>query len=427
MALEDAFPVLKSAFGVVERPGAGAVEETNGVDPFRDGVPVGAGIAINSRANRTGDAGHGFEAAQAEVNAEIDQGLEGGAAFGINGDALRVDFMIDKLEDHSAEAFVGHDEIGASADHDRVETAGFGELQSLREPFGIAGFDEEIGRSADAETRVAGERRIPQHGKARKSVQSFENLGFNGLPGERHWSHYRDMASKSTFKGFPPEGMEFLRDLKENNDREWFTPRKAVYQEKVQEPMVELVSAVHAEMLRFAPAYVGEPKKCVFRIYRDTRFAKDKTPYKTHVAAAMWRGGADKNTGAGYYFSISPEALEIGGGLYSPEPDALLAVRRHIADHAVDFRKTFETAAVRKLMGDLHGESSSRAPKGFDPEHPAMDLLKRKHYVLMKSADPALATTPKLLPEIVKRFEAMAPFVDFLNQPLADRAKQPLL
>ncbi|HVW84134.1 MAG TPA: DUF2461 domain-containing protein, partial [Bryobacteraceae bacterium] len=126
---------------------------------------------------------------------------------------------------------------------------------------------------------------------------------------------------KSTFRGFSPEGIAFLRDLKANNDREWFAPRKSIYEEHLRLPMIELVRAVHGEMLRFAPEYVGEPAKCIFRIYRDTRFSKDKTPYKTHIAASFWRNGMEKNRGAGYYFSVSPEEIEIAGGLYMPEPE----------------------------------------------------------------------------------------------------------
>src|SRR5580700_10339584 len=137
---------------------------------------------------------------------------------------------------------------------------------------------------------------------------------------------------KTTFPGFAPEGLAFLRELKENNDREWFTPRKHIYEEQVRLPMIELVRAIHREMLRFAPQYVGEPAKCVFRIYRDTRFSKDKTPYKTHVAASFWRNGLEK-CGAGYYLAISPETIHVGGGLYGPDPATLLAVRRLIADN----------------------------------------------------------------------------------------------
>ena len=224
------------------------------------------------------------------------------------------------------------------------------------------------------------------------------------------------MAIGARFKGFPAEGMAFLRDLKQNNDREWFTPRKEIYETQVRGPMIELVSAVHAEMLRFAPAYVGEPKKCVYRVYRDTRFARDKTPYKTHIAASMWSNAIGKQGGAGFYFSISPDEIDIGGGMYAPEPHTLLAVRQYIADNHKAFRKT--------IKGELWGESAARAPKGFDPEHPAIDLIRRKHYVLLSNPKPSIATTPKLLPEIVKTFESLTLFIEFLNRPLLRPAPQ---
>jgi len=222
---------------------------------------------------------------------------------------------------------------------------------------------------------------------------------------------------KNAFPGFAPDAIAFLRDLKNNNDRDWFTPRKHVYEEKLRLPMIELVRAIHGEMLRFAPRYVGEPAKCVFRIYRDTRFAKDKTPYKTHVAASFKRCGLEKSHAAGYYFSISPEEIEIAGGLWAPEPDNLLLVRETIARDPKAFRRTFASASHRKLLGDLQGESVTRAPKGFDPAHPAIDLLRRKQYCFFVMLDPALATTPRLFGEIVKRFEAMTPFIEFLNAP----------
>jgi uncharacterized protein (TIGR02453 family) len=223
------------------------------------------------------------------------------------------------------------------------------------------------------------------------------------------------MASGTVFKGFPAEGMAFLRDLKENNDREWFAPRKEIYEEQVRRPMLQLLSAVHAGMLSFAPGYVGEPKKCIYRIYRDTRFAKDKTPYKTHIAASLWSNAIGKQGGAGFYFSIAPDEIEIGGGLYAPEPQLLLAVRRHIAEDHEAFRETLTT--------ELWGERAPRAPKGFDPAHPAIDLIRHKHFILLASPKPALATTSKLLPEIVRNFKAMTPFIEFLNQPLLAQAK----
>jgi uncharacterized protein (TIGR02453 family) len=231
---------------------------------------------------------------------------------------------------------------------------------------------------------------------------------------------------KNTFPGFPKEGMAFLRALKKNNDREWFTPRKSTFEATVKQPMIELVAALHSEMLRFAPEYVGEPAKCVYRIYRDTRFSKDKTPYKTYASALFLRNGFDKYTGgAAYYFAVSPENIEVAGGVYTPDRDVLLAVRQHIAENHKEFRATFGTAKVRKLFGDLQGDSLSRVPKGFDAEHPAADLIRRKQYLLDGKLDPKVATTARLFTELVKHLEAMTPLVEFLNRPLiARQAKQ---
>jgi uncharacterized protein (TIGR02453 family) len=227
---------------------------------------------------------------------------------------------------------------------------------------------------------------------------------------------------KGTFPGFPKEGISFLRALKKHNDREWFTPRKTAFEATVRQPMIELVSAIHREMLRFAPDYVGEPAKCVYRIYRDTRFSKDKTPYKTYASALFLRSGFDKYAGcAAYYFAVSPDNIEVAGGLYTPDRDVLLAVRQHIADNHKQFRATFGRQGVKTLLGELQGDSLSRIPKGFDPDHPAADLIRRKQYLLDTQLDAKLATTPQLLGELVKRIEAMTPFIEFLNRPLVGR------
>jgi uncharacterized protein (TIGR02453 family) len=223
---------------------------------------------------------------------------------------------------------------------------------------------------------------------------------------------------KTTFPGFSREGLKFLKDLKKNNDREWFTPRKAIFEEELRLPMVRLVEAVHGEMMRFAPQYVGEPAKCIYRIYRDTRFSKDKTPYKTHVGALLWRNGTEKNDAASFYFAVSPEAVEVAGGLYFAEADALFAVRTQVKDAHRELAGILGARKLRTLMGELQGESLTRVPKGFDAAHPAADLIKRKRFTLYRELDPALAQSPKIVKEIVSRLEAMAPFVDFLNRPL---------
>ena len=100
------------------------------------------------------------------------------------------------------------------------------------------------------------------------------------------------------FPGFPAEGLEFLRKLAKNNKREWFQPRKEIFEAKVKQPMIELVEAVNAELLKFAPDHINDPKKAVYRIYRDTRFSADKTPYKTHIAAVFPPRGRPREASA---------------------------------------------------------------------------------------------------------------------------------
>ena len=230
------------------------------------------------------------------------------------------------------------------------------------------------------------------------------------------------------FPGFPPEGMAFLRALVKNNRREWFQPRKPVYEEKVKAPMHDLVLRVTSAMLEFAPAYAGDPEKAIFRIYRDTRFSKDKTPYKTHIAAVFHRRGLNMHGGAGLYFAVSAKEVEVAGGIYMPAPDTLRAVRTHVAEHHEDFRSLIGNRALRRLLGDMQGEQLTRVPKGFPVDHPAADLLRYKQFLFYILLDPAIASTPKLEQEVIKRFRALTPFLEFLNAPLARAAKKrPLL
>jgi uncharacterized protein (TIGR02453 family) len=218
---------------------------------------------------------------------------------------------------------------------------------------------------------------------------------------------------------FPKEALTFLRGLARNNDREWFNARKEIFETKLKAPMLELIEAINAELMDFAPEHVTDPKKALYRIYRDTRFSADKTPYKTHLAAIFPRKGFEKHAGAGFYFQLSPKGVGVAAGLYGPGPDELRAVRTFLAANHQKFR-----AAVKgpeKLMGKLTGDSVSRMPKGFDPASPAADLLKMKQWLYWQELDLKLATSPKLKTEVVKRFRAAAPVLDMLNSGLKTR------
>ncbi len=226
---------------------------------------------------------------------------------------------------------------------------------------------------------------------------------------------------RSVFPGFPPEMPAFFRSLKRNNRREWFQPRKHLYEQHVKAPMLELVAAINTEMAKFAPEHVTEPKEALFRIYRDTRFSADKTPYKTHVAASFQRRGGERLGTGGFYFSVSQEGIEVAAGLWHPDRDAMLMVRNHIAETHEELAAIISDKKARKLTGELQGGSLTRSPKGFDPEHPAAEFIRMKDWIFDVRLDAELATSPRIHVEIVERFRAMAPLVAYLNRPLLKR------
>ena len=225
----------------------------------------------------------------------------------------------------------------------------------------------------------------------------------------------------TAFPGFHPEMFRFFAALKRNNRREWFQARKHLYEQHVKAPMQELVAALNSELVRFAPEYVTEPKKAIFRIYRDTRFSHDKTPYKTNQGAAFSRHGPGHLQTGGFYFSVSNHEVEIAGGIWHPSPETMFLVRTHIAATHREFRRILADKKSRKLLGDLQGDELTRAPKGFDAAHPALDLIKKKDWILDTTLKASLATTPKLYREILDRFRAMAPLIEYLNRPLVGR------
>jgi uncharacterized protein (TIGR02453 family) len=176
---------------------------------------------------------------------------------------------------------------------------------------------------------------------------------------------------KSGFPGFPPEGLEFFAKLMRHNRREWFQPRKEIFEAQLKQPMRELVQALNAALKTIAPDYVTDPDKAIYRIYRDTRFSKDKTPYKDHIAASFYRRGTTGHGTGGFYVAVSHKEVAIGGGVYMPDPDLLAAIRHHIAEHHEELRRILRAKAVRTLFGEMQGEQLSRVPKGLPLRSPS--------------------------------------------------------
>jgi uncharacterized protein (TIGR02453 family) len=225
---------------------------------------------------------------------------------------------------------------------------------------------------------------------------------------------------RASFPGFPSEALRFFRELKRNNEREWFRANKETFDQKVKLPMMGLIMAIGTEMRRIAPEISFDPRN-IYRIYRDTRFSNDKSPYKTQIAASFNPARITRHAGAGLYFHVSPDELLVAGGVYMPGPEELRAIRRHIAANHRELRRIVSGARFKKLFGGLSGEQLKRAPQGFPLEHPAIDLLRYKQFLAWTEKPPALAESPKLLPFIVEHFRAMLPLIRFLNTPLKTR------
>lgn len=223
----------------------------------------------------------------------------------------------------------------------------------------------------------------------------------------------------ANFPGFSPDAISFLRALKRNNRREWFQPRKEKYETLIKQPMLELVSCLNQEFSRFAPEYITPPQKALYRIYRDTRFSKDKTPYKTHIAAIFPRHTAVKREGSVFYLHFTEKEVLIFGGVWAPERDELLAYRTLLQEHYEEFQEILADKKLKRLVGGLQGEKLTRMPKGFPVDHPAEELLRHHQWYLEATFDVKILTTSRIVPEVVRHFEVMAPFVEFLNRPLA--------
>ncbi len=227
-----------------------------------------------------------------------------------------------------------------------------------------------------------------------------------------------------TFDGFSPETLKFLSQLKRNNRRPWFLRNKEAYEQQVKSPMIELVKAVNAELRAFAPEMVTDPKRAIYRIYRDIRFSADKSPYKTHVAALFAPQGLGKHACAGFYFHFSSEEFLVAGGVYMPGSKELLAIRNHIATNSGKLRKILANGELKTHFGGLEGEQLSRVPKGFAADHPAADLLRYKQWLLSAGFPPEQLLQKDLLPTLVRHFKAMQPLARFLNAPLRSRSEE---
>lgn len=221
---------------------------------------------------------------------------------------------------------------------------------------------------------------------------------------------------------FPPAALSFLRALKRHNDRDWFRERKAAYERDVRGPMIALIERLDVAFRDFAPEIAASPAVSLFRIYRDTRFSEDKSPFKTQTGAVFPHRRLGRKAGACFYVEIGPERTLIAGGIHAPSPQELRAIRQHIAVNPRRLRAIVEAAAFRRATGGLRGDRLQRVPRGFAAEDPAAEYLKFKQWLGWVERPAAFALSPELWPTLLRTFRALAPLVGYLNEPLAGPA-----
>ena len=211
---------------------------------------------------------------------------------------------------------------------------------------------------------------------------------------------------------FSPALFDFLTDLKHNNNREWFQANKERYRAEVQEPLLGFISAFAGPLGEISPHFVADPRPSggsMFRIYRDVRFSRDKSPYKVHAAAQFrHRDGRDVHA-PGFYLHLEPDNVFMGGGLWHPPGPTLAAVRSAIVDDPNGWRR-----ATKGL--NMGGESLKRAPRGFDSDHPLVDDLKRKDFVCMVESNQKQACRPGFLERFTDSCRTLEPLIRFLTE-----------
>lgn len=212
-------------------------------------------------------------------------------------------------------------------------------------------------------------------------------------------------------KQLKKEHIDFLVTLGKNNNKPWFADHKAEF-DKLFGEVKGFFKEVHDEMLQHDSIDLLH----VHRIYRDVRFAKDKTPYKTYFGLHL--GRTKPMLRGGYYLNIEPGSSFVGGGFWEPNKDDLLRIRKEIEMDDNELRAIIAEEQFQKYFGELQGEELKTAPKGFDKEHPAIDLLRKKQYLVMRSFTDKEVLAPNFKEEVLKTFIAMRPLFDYMSDVL---------
>jgi len=215
---------------------------------------------------------------------------------------------------------------------------------------------------------------------------------------------------------FTPDTFRFLKDLKKSNDREWFAANKSRYEDHLKDPALRVIAAFAPELKKLSPHFMATPR-ALFRIHRDTRFSKDKTPYKTHIGLHFRHDRAKDVHAPGYYLHVEPGASFLGVGIWHPDGPALRAIREHIVEEPAAWKRATGGKAFKEMF-ELAGDRLKRPPRDFDPEHPLVEDLMWKDYIGVTDLPDASVTDEGLPKALGRTFKAGTPFMRFLCQAL---------
>ena len=212
-----------------------------------------------------------------------------------------------------------------------------------------------------------------------------------------------------------PKMLRFLREIAENNNREWFTENKERYFEEVRDPLLDLIADVGPRLAKISPRIVADPRPVggsLFRIYRDTRFSRDKRPYKTYAGMSFRHAEGRDTPAPGFYLHIEPGGVFTAAGMWHPASETAKQVRDAIVANPERWKRA--TRARGRAL-DEGGERLKRPPRGFDPEHPLVDDLKRKGFTMSRSFTQKEASSPEFLSEFANSCRRAAPLMEFLT------------